>query len=135
MTMRLDIVTNDAGELVRREHARELGAGVVVAIYRLAKLAQLHDLSNQAFLRQLEQTHQMIGEYCLRSGGSVSVLFADKATFVAGQLLKGNRGAYEAAAELGALLERIGGSELQISRDMTREDLNAFAEQISLFHR
>ena len=65
MTMRLDIVTNDAGELVRREHARELGAGVVVAIYRLGKLAQMHDLGNQAFQRQLEQTHQMIGEYCL----------------------------------------------------------------------
>ena len=135
MTMRLDIVTNDAGELVRREHARELGAGVVVAIYRLAKLAQMHDLGNQAFLRQLEQTHQMIGEYCLRSGSNVSVLFADKATFVAGQLLKGNRGAYDAAAELGALLERMGGSELHISRDVTREDLNAFAEQVSLFHR
>ncbi|MDF2694579.1 MAG: Translation initiation factor 2, partial [Labilithrix sp.] len=135
MTMRLDIVTNDAGELVRREHARELGAGVVVAIYRLAKLAQMHDLGNQAFIRQLEQCHQMIGEYCLRSGSNVSVLFADKATFVAGQLLKGNRGAYEAAAELGALLENLGGSELHISRDITREDLNAFAEQISLFHR
>lgn len=135
MTMRLDIVTNDAGELVRREHARELGAGVVVAIYRLAKLAQMHDLGNQAFLRQLEQTHQIIGEYCLRSGSNVSVLFADKATFVAGQLLKGNRGAYEAAAELGDLLERLGGSELHISRDITREDLNAFAEQISLYHR
>ncbi|OJY16945.1 MAG: hypothetical protein BGO98_12265 [Myxococcales bacterium 68-20] len=135
MTMRLDIVTNDAGELVRREHARELGAGVVVAIYRLTKLAQMHDLGNQAFLRQLEQTHQIVGEYCLRSGSNVSVLFADKATFVAGQLLKGNRGAYEAAAELGDLLERLGGSELHISRDITREDLNAFAEQISLYHR
>ncbi|HVH47022.1 MAG TPA: hypothetical protein VM925_31980 [Labilithrix sp.] len=135
MTMRLDIVTNDAGELVRREHARELGGGVVVAIYRLAKLAQMHDLGNQAFLRQLDQTYQMIGEYCLRSGGNVNVLFADKATFVAGQLLKGNRGAYEAAAELGALLERIGGSELNIARDVTREDLQAFAEQLSLFHR
>jgi hypothetical protein len=135
MTMRLDIVTNDAGELVRREHARELGAGVVVAIYRLAKLAQMHDLGNQAFVRQLEQTHQLIGEYCLRSGSNVSVLFAEKATFVAGQLLKGNRGAYEAASELGALLERIGGSELHISRDVTREDLLAFAEQLSLFHR
>jgi hypothetical protein len=135
MTMRLDIVTNDAGELVRREHARELGGGVVVAIYRLVKLAQMHDLGNQAFIRQLEQCHHMIGDYCLRSGSNVSVLFAHKATFVAGQLLKGNRGAYEAAAELGELLERLGGSELHIARDITREDLHAFAEQISHYHR
>jgi len=95
MTMRLDIVTNDAGELVRREHARELGAGVVVALYRLARLAQVHDLSNQAFVRQLEQTHQIIFDYCLRSGGSVNILFAQKAVFVSGQLLKGSRGTYE----------------------------------------
>jgi hypothetical protein len=78
MTMRLDIVTNDAGELVRREHARDLGAGVVVAIYRLAKLAMMHDLTNQAFIRQLEQTHQMMTEYCLRSGAHINVLFAHK---------------------------------------------------------
>ncbi|MBX3233827.1 MAG: hypothetical protein KF837_41270, partial [Labilithrix sp.] len=135
MTMRLDIVTNDAGENVRREHARDLGSGVVVAIYRLVKLAQMHDLGNQAFVRQLEQTHQMIGEYGLRSGSNVSVLFAEKATFVAGQLLKGNRGAYEAATDLGAILERFGGSELHIARDITREELHQFAEQISIMHR
>ena len=135
MTMRLDIVTNDAGEGVRREHARELGAGVVIAIYRLAKLAQLHDLANQAFTRQLEQTHQIIGDYCLRSGSNVNVLFAHKAVFVAGQLLKGSRHTYEAASELGELFERLGGSELYIQRDLTREELLAFSEQISNSYR
>lgn len=135
MTMRLDIVTNDAGEGVRREHARELGAGVVIAIYRLAKLAQMHDLTNQAFTRQLENTHQIIGDYCLRSGSNVSVMFAHKAIFVAGQLLKGSRGAYEAATELGELFERLGGSDLYIQRDVTREELLAFAEQISSSYR
>jgi hypothetical protein len=135
MTMRLDIVTNDAGELVRREHARELGASVVIAIYRLAKLCQVHDLQNQAFTRQLEQTHQMIGEYCLRSGMNVSVLFANKAIFVAGQLLKGSRATYEAAAELGDIFERLGGSDLFIERSLTREELYAFAEQISVGYR
>jgi hypothetical protein len=131
MTMRLDIVTNDSGELVRREHARDLGAGVVVAIYRLAKLAQVHDLQNQAFLRQLEQTHQIIGDYCLRAGANVNVLFAHKAIFVAGQLLKGSRGTYEMASELGEIFERLGGSELSISRDITRDELFGVAEQIS----
>jgi len=131
MTMRLDIVTNDAGELVRREHARELGAGVVVAVYRLAKLVQLHDLGNQAFVRQLEQTHQIIGEYCLRAGANVNVLFAHKAVFIAGQLLKGSRGTYEAATELAEIMEWCGGSELSIARDVTQSELLAFAEAIS----
>ena len=131
MTMRLDIVTNDAGELVRREHARELGAGVVVAVYRLAKVVQMHDLGNQAFVRQLEQTHQIIGEYCLRSGTNVNVLFANKAVFIAGQLLKGSRGTYEAATELAEIMEWCGGSELSIARDVTQSELLAFAEAIS----
>ena len=131
MTMRLDIVTNDAGELVRREHARELGAGVVVSIYRLAKLAQLHDLTNQAFLRQLEDAHKLIQDYCLRSGSNVSILFAAKAIFVAGQLLKGSRGTYESASELAEILEWCGGSELSITRDVTLDELRAFAEAIS----
>ncbi len=131
MTMRLDIVTNDAGEGVRREHARDLGAGVVVAIYRLMKLAQLHDLTNQAFLRQLEQTHQSIGDYCLRSGMNVSVLFAQRAVFVAGQLLKGSRAIYDSANELGATLEWCGGSELSIDKEVTQADLHGFAEAIS----
>lgn len=128
---RLDIVSNDAGELVRREHARDLGANVVVAIYRLAKLAQLHDLGNQAFLRQLEQTHQSVADYCLRAGTNVNVMFAHKAIFVAGQLLKGNRGTYESAAELGEILAWCGGSELTITRDVGVDDLRALAEGIS----
>lgn len=131
MTMRLDIVTNDAGELVRREHARELGAGVVVAIYRLAKLAQMHDLKNQAFLQQLEGAHQIIGEYCLRAGIHVKILFAHRAVFVAGQLLKGTRQTYEQAAELGEMMEHLGGSELAIQRDITVAELRAFAEAIA----
>jgi HD-GYP domain-containing protein (c-di-GMP phosphodiesterase class II) len=131
MTMRLDIVTNDAGELVRREHARDLGANVVLSIYRLAKLAQLHDLANQAFQRQLEQTHAAIVEYGLRAGTNVNILFAQKAVFVAGQLLKGNRATYEQASELGDIMEWCGGSELLVQRDVTPPELYQFGEAIS----
>ncbi len=131
MTMRLDIVTNDAGDLVRREHARDLGAGVVVGIYRLAKLAQMHDLGNQAFIRQLEQTTNVLHDYCLRAGSNINILFAQKAVFVAGQLLKGSRSVYEQAIELGDILEWCGGSELVILRDVTQQEMLQFAEGIS----
>ncbi|MDB4992871.1 MAG: Translation initiation factor 2 [Myxococcaceae bacterium] len=131
MTMRMDVVTNDAGELVRREHARDLGAGVVTSIYRLAKLAQLHDLTNQAFLRQLDQTYQAINDYCLRSGMHVNVLYAQKAVFVAGQLLRGTRAIYDSALELGSILDWCGGSELTIMKDVTSDELLEFAEAIS----
>ncbi len=128
---RVNIVSNNAGDLVRREHARDLGASVVVAIYRLAKLAKLHDLGNEALRRQLEQTRDAIHDYCLRAGTDVDVLFAHRAVFVAGQLLKGSRGIYDSAAELGEILAWCGGSELAITRDVTLEDLHAFAEAVS----
>ncbi len=131
MTMRLDIVTNDAGENVRKEHARELGSGVVVAVYRLLKLAQMHNLSNQAFIQQLDSTYQIIGDYCLKSGQNVNFLFADKAVFVAGQLLKGSRQTYEQASELGKICEWLGGAEVIIAREVTREELHALAESVS----
>jgi hypothetical protein len=91
----------------------------------------MHTLTNQAFVQQLDQTHSSIGDYCLRAGTAVNVLFAQRAVFVAGQLLKGSRGVYESAAELGDICEWLGGSELVIQRDVTREDLHAFAEQVS----
>ncbi|NVL67707.1 hypothetical protein, partial [Escherichia coli] len=42
---------------------------------------------------------------------------------------------YEAATELGELFERLGGSDLYIQRDLTRDELLAFAEQISASYR
>jgi hypothetical protein len=135
MTMRLDIVTNDAGEMVRRERSREMGAKVVVELYRLVKLTHMHDLGNAAIERQREQTYETIQEYCLRSGTHVSILFANKAVFVGGQLLRGSRAVYENAVELGAILERLGGSEVVIARELNRDDLVALAEAFSGVHR
>jgi len=130
MTMRLDIVSNDAGELVRLEHARDMGAANVQAVYRLLKLVQIHDMSNQAFLRQLEQTHQAVVDYGLRSGAHFNVLFASKAVFVGGQLLKGSRATYEAATELGDILEWCGGSDLTIQKDVHQKEVQLFAEAV-----
>ena len=130
MTMRLDIVSNDAGELVRLEHARDMGSATVQAVYRLLKLVQLHDMGNQAFVRQLEQTHEVIAEYGNRAGAHFNVLFASKAVFVGGQLLKGSRATYDAATELGDILEWCGGSDLTILKEVTQKELQAFAEAV-----
>lgn len=131
MTMRLDVVTNDAGELVRRERSRELGANVVVDLYRLVKLVQMHELANAAVQRQREQTYETIQEYCLRSGGGVNILFADKAIFVGGQLLKGSRAVYENAVELAEILQRLGGSEVTIARELTPDDVMQLTEALA----
>ncbi|MBI2892244.1 MAG: tetratricopeptide repeat protein [Deltaproteobacteria bacterium] len=128
----VDLVSNDAGELVRREHARDLGGEVVIAIYRLLRLARMHDLQNKAFVSQLENTHSGIQEYCLRSGMAVNVLFAQRAVFVAGQLLKGSRGIYDSATELGEMLAWCGGSELTIQREVTQAELRSFAQAVNV---
>ncbi len=127
----LDIVTNDAGDQVRRAHAVDLGEDVVVALHRLARLTRLHDIENQAFARQLEQTHRMVVDYCLRAGSNLNVLFADRVVLIGGQLLKGSRAAYEAATDLGETLAWCGGAELTVARDVTANDLKAFAEALS----
>ena len=131
MTQGLELGAGGAGELVRREHARGLGADVVVAIFRLVKLTQMHDLANQAMQRQLEELEKLIRQYCLQAGSDVNILFARRAVFLAGQLLRASRGEYESANELGETLERLGGSELTIARDVTADDLRAFAEAVS----
>jgi hypothetical protein len=121
----------EAGELVRREHARGLGTEVVVAVFRLVKLTQVHDTGNQAINRQIEDVARLVHDYGLYAGGDLNVLFARRAVFLAGQLLRASRAEYESANELGELLERLGGSELTIARDVTVDDLHAFAEAIS----
>lgn len=115
----------------RRLLSRDQASAVVVSLYRLAKLAQLHDLKNQAFVRQVDETEKVLNEYCNQSGGNFSILFARRATFVAGQLLRATRAGYEQAGELATLLERCGGTELNISRGATGADLMALAEGIS----
>ena len=131
----LDIVTNDAGDQVRRAHARDLGENVIVALHRLARLTRLHDLENQAFSRQLDQTHKMVVDYCLHAGTNLNVLFADRVVLIGGQLLKGSRAAYESATDLGEILAACGGAELTIARDVTSKDLKAFADALSTAFR
>lgn len=131
MTMRLDIVTNDAGELVRREHARDSGTNALMSVYKLAKLAQVHNLTNQAFLQQLEQTVSIINDYCLRAGTHLNILFAHRAAFISGQLLKGSKNVYQLATELAEMFEWLGGSELIMQRDISRDEMLSFAEEIS----
>ena len=135
MSTGLDIVTNDAGDRVRRAHARDMGEDVIVALHRLVRLTRLHDVENEAFARQLEQTHKLVVEYCLHAGTHLSVMFASKVVLIGGQILKGSRSAYDAAMDLGEILSWCGGAELAIARDITVKELKLFADALAAAQR
>ncbi|MFO0546956.1 MAG: DnaJ domain-containing protein [Polyangiaceae bacterium] len=132
---RLDIITENAGENVRRVQARDLAASVVQAIFRLVKQATLHSLDNQAVVRQVEDTAKLINDYGQRTDQNVSILFAFGSIFVGGQLLKASRQVYEGAVELGELLKKYGYSELAIARNVSPQDLFAFVAAVADAHR
>ena len=128
---RLDIITENAAENVRRLQARDLGAALVQAIFRLAKQATLHSLDNQAVVRQVEDTTNVINDYGQRTDQNVSILFAHGSIFVGGQLLKANRMTYDGAVELGEILKKFGYSELAIAKNCTSQDLFAFVAALA----
>ncbi len=92
----LDVLTQNAGEMARRVHARDLAASIVTALFRLVKLSTLHSLDNQAMKRQIEETVALVNDYGQRTEHNVSILFAHGSVFVGGLLLRANRGIYEA---------------------------------------
>jgi len=127
----LDVMSQNQGENVRKVHARELAANVVVALFRLVKLSTLHSLDNQAMIRQVEETVRLVAEYGQRTDHNVSILFAHGSVFVGGQLLRANRGVYEGALELGEILNRVGAAEIGIRREAQPNDFYAFASTLA----
>ena len=127
---RLDIITENAGENVRRVQARDLAATVMQSIFRLVKQSTLHSIDNQAVVRQVEETTQTINDYGQRTDTNVSVLFAYGSIFVGGQLLKASRQVYEGAIELGEILKKFGFSEIAIAKNVSPQDLFAFVSAI-----
>ncbi len=132
---RLDVITENVGENVRRVQARDLGATVVQALFRLVKQSTLHSLDNQAVVRQVEDAAHIINDYGQRTDQNVSLLFAFGSIFVGGSLLKANRQVYEGATELGEILKKYGFSELAIARNVTPQDLFAFVAAMGEAHR
>ena len=127
----LDVLTQNAGEMARRVHARDLAASIVTALFRLVKLSTLHSLDNQAMKRQVEETVALVNDYGQRTEHNVSILFAHGSVFVGGLLLRANRGIYEGALELGTILHKVGAAEIGIMRDARESDFYAFVSALA----
>ena len=107
----------------------------VLTLFRLFKLATMHDLSNQAIGRGLSHAAQTFGEIFARESTDLSALFTTENVFINGQPLKASRGTYESVLELGRLLERTGFNELRLGRAVSRDDLAQMLEHFVLFRK
>lgn len=118
--MRMDVLPEDSG---RREQTLDAGAETILALHRLARVAQTQAADSPAYARQIDQTHQAITDYCGRAGRFFTVLFTPQATFVGGELLRGPRSTQDAALELASYFQGRSISELAVTRDVTPQDL------------
>ncbi|MCA9564548.1 MAG: hypothetical protein KC561_13720, partial [Myxococcales bacterium] len=100
-------------------------AQVVQQLYRLFKLALIHDLRNDAVARAIEGAAQFFRDVPRESEEGISVLFLGDSVFVDGQLLKAERSVYDAAIELGERLDALKINQIEISPKLTGEDIRA----------
>jgi hypothetical protein len=127
----LDALTHDAGSRVRKGRSRELGGPLVLHLFRLIKLVQMHSLENQAVRTQLNEAAAAFHDYRLKSGEAVALFFARGVVFFGGEPLKAPRSVYESALEFGAMMKRCGGSELTFAPDIGAEELRTFVVAVT----
>lgn len=124
-------VTGTAGNPVL-EQIKSQGAEVVLAVFRLVKIAMVHHIDNDAVTQTIERTHPSIVDFCAKVGMPASLTFADDTVFVCGQLLRASRGTYASALELAQLFDRCGISEVTFEPAVTPDDLRELALVMSV---
>ncbi len=110
------------------EQIRSRSSEVVLAMYRLLKVALVHDLDNDAVRDAATQTAEILGGFAAEVGAAVTITFVEGSGFVCGELLRASRNVYESATELGKLLDRAGASEVAVDAAVTQADLLALAQ-------
>lgn len=126
-----DLLSLNEGDLPRKREAKDVGAEVVGALFRLVKLSTMHTTDNQAVVQKVEESVEAVRTYGARTGRNVSILFLEDTVLVGGQLLQANRTMYDCARELGAILGRLGVSEVAISKDARAADFYALANALA----
>lgn len=124
-----DYLSTGAEGFKNNPHAEKIiegSADAVLSIYRVCKNMLVHNVDNEAVVQTLEISHKILQDFSKLIGGKTSITFVFDTVFVSGELLKAPRGTYEAAAELAALLNRCGVSEIGFDKDVTLEQLREF---------
>ena len=105
----------------------ETAERVVLQLYRLFKVALIHDLKNDAMVQAIAfsvGTFRDVLTELRDPAGTLTVLFTAETVFINGQILKASRGTYEATLELTELLLKTGFNQVFISPGFTERDIH-----------
>lgn len=106
----------------------QLAAAVVLGMHRLVKQSTLYTTENEAQTRQIALTQRAVLGYGRRTGRNPKIFFTETSVFVCGRLLRAGRGVYEAALELGRILDRFGIDEVTVGFDVSTDELKQFQQ-------
>jgi len=109
-----------ATETRERENVAEKA---VLGLYRLFKLALIHDLKNEALTRASAEIVAQLTRTMEALDSDLEVVFAEDCVFVGGRLLKSSRAGYDSSIELGERLAEVGFNLISVRRGVAEPDI------------
>lgn len=102
---------------------------VLQTLYRIFKLALVHDLQNEALHRVIDQAVELFHSHTVDSPEGCVVSFHQDTILVDGQLLRATRVVYENGMELAERLALAGFNRVRFTHEVTEEDILAGAAE------
>jgi HD-GYP domain-containing protein (c-di-GMP phosphodiesterase class II) len=117
------------------EGIQQRASEVLLAVYRLVKIALVHSLDNKAVKEIVTSSHEILTSFAESINGPATIMFTGDTIFVCGELLRASRSVYDQAIELGGLFSRCEVSEVNFAPTVKPQHLLAFAEAASISMR
>ena len=102
---------------------------VIQTLYRIFKLALVHDLQNEALNRVIDQAVTLFRTHTVDSPEGSVVSFHRDTVLIDGQLLRATRVVYENAMELAERLMLAGFNRVRFTHEVTKEEILAGAAE------
>ena len=102
-----------------------LPAEVVQSLYRIFRLALVHDLQNEALHRSIASAVEIFRAHTIDAPEGGTVDFLDDTVLVDGYLLRASRAQYENAIDLGKRMQAAGFNRVVFSHELESADVTA----------
>ncbi len=118
----------ERGRAGATEAVDRLGAKLLVTLHQLARRADVAEDEAAALRRAVAEAAHAYGR---ATGRNVELSFGEQVVHVGGRLLLASRATYVAAAQLGALLARLGATRITLGHDVPDDDLRRLQHALS----